>query len=298
MVSGNIKTEFRKVLTGYGFYLCIAFTTILCFSAEIYQDGAANDRYSVIRSFMTFDRNFLLSDTQFCSLEVMRKGSWGWIQLFIPIVSAFAFVPLKCDEHEAKVVRYEVFRSSRMKYHLSEIIAGCISGGLAVTAGYGIYAALVYKMFPDISDYSADLAEMYREGMSSYINPSTGYPGAALVKLGCVFLYGATISAVVIMLSGLIRNKYLVLCIPFFIKYAMNQTCQKVSSQIYEKTGNGETPDQRLSEIISVIYPDALSQLNEYGVLKKYVLIYSAFILAVSFVLYLIFTMTRVDSGE
>lgn len=293
-----LTVEFKKILTGYGFYLCIAFTAILCFSAEIYQDGTTNDRYSVIRSLLIFDRNFMLSDTQFCSFEVMRKGSWGWMQLFIPIISAFAFVPLKCDEHEAKVVRYEVFRSSRLKFHLSEIIAGCVSGGIAVTAGYGIYATVVYQLFPDIGDYQADQAEMYRESVSSYIDFSTGYFGATMIKLGGVFLYGVTISAVVIMLSGLIRNKYLVLCIPFFIKYAMNQTCQKVSSQMYEEAANGETPDQRLSEMISVIYPDALSQLNEYCSLKKYVLLYSAVLVAMSFILYLGFTMRRVDSGE
>lgn len=298
MIIRNIKTEFQKILTGYGFYLCVAFTVILCFSAEIYQDETTYDKYSVIRALISFDRNFMLTDTQFSSLEVMRKGSWGWIQLFIPIVSAFAFVPLLCDEHEAKVVRYEVFRSSRLEFHLSEMIAGCVSGGIAVSAGYGIYSALVFQLFPDIGEYSSELKEMYRESMSSYMNFSTGYLDATLIKMLGVFLYGLTISAVVIMLTSLIRNKYLVLCIPFFIKYAIGQTCQKLSSQINEKALAGEKSNQWLSNIISVIYPDALPQFNEYGSLKKYVLLYSAAIVVACLVLYLFFTMRRVDSGE
>lgn len=290
----NVITEFKKIFTGYGFWLCVAFTTILCFSAEIYQDSLTGNRYSVIRALLSFDRETMLQYTDFCSLEVMRKGSWGWINLFIPIVSAFAFVPLECDEHEAKVVRYEVFRSSRIKFHLSEIISAVISGGLAVSIGYAIYALLVYFLFPGINAFDQENVEMYKE-MTQYMNIPDNYAVAALQKTACVFLYGVTMSAPVIMLSGLIRNKYLVLCIPFFIKYVINQTCQKVSAQMYS---GGENVDQRLSDFISIINPDSAASLNEYGNLSKYILMYSLAVIAGCFVLYLVFSMRRVDCGE
>ena len=116
MILRNIKTDFRKILSGYGFYLCIIFTCLLCFAAYIYEDGVTGNKYSVFRSLLTFDRQFMLDDTMFCSFEVVRNGAGNWLFLFVPIIASFAFVPLVCDEHEAKSVRFEVFRTNRFCY--------------------------------------------------------------------------------------------------------------------------------------------------------------------------------------
>ena len=116
MMIRNIRTNIYKILTGYG---CIIFTAVLCFSAYIYEDSMNGDKYSVFMAYKTFDKDFMLSDTRFCSFEVMLKGAGSWLSLFIPLISAFAFIPLVCDEYEAKSVRFEIFRSSKLCYNLS-----------------------------------------------------------------------------------------------------------------------------------------------------------------------------------
>jgi len=73
MIFRNIKANFYKILTGYGFYLCVLFTTVLCFSANIYENPQNMDKYSAIKSLIVFDIDFMLSDISFCSFEVMRK---------------------------------------------------------------------------------------------------------------------------------------------------------------------------------------------------------------------------------
>ena len=47
MMIRNIRTNIYKILTGYGFYICIIFTAVLCFSAYIYEDSMNGDKYSV-----------------------------------------------------------------------------------------------------------------------------------------------------------------------------------------------------------------------------------------------------------
>ena len=96
MMIRNIRTNIYKILTGYGFYICIIFTAVLCFSAYIYEDSMNGDKYSVFMAYKTFDKDFMLSDTRFCSFEVMLKGAGSWLSLFIPLISAFAFIPLVC----------------------------------------------------------------------------------------------------------------------------------------------------------------------------------------------------------
>lgn len=291
MIFRNIKANFYKILTGYGFYLCVLFTTVLCFSANIYENPQNMDKYSAIKSLIVFDIDFMLSDISFCSFEVMRKGVGGWLSLFIPMISAFAFVPLVCDEYEAKSIRFEIFRSSKLCYYTSKFITACICGGLAVMLGFGLFTLTEYALFPDISEYEQGLIDSYQ-----YPDITQNLYATIISKqLIYMFFYGMVSVAPAIMLTSIIRNKYLVLCIPFFLKYVLNQSCVKIQSQALS---NYETVDMSLLKFVSVINPDALSYLSEYGSDKKLVLIYSGFIILFSFVFYLTMCIRRNDCGE
>lgn len=294
----NIKTNFYKILTGYGFYVCIIFTFILCFCTYIYNDYISGDRYSVVISLMNFDREFMLGDTTFCSFEVMRKGVGSWLSLFIPIISAFAFIPLVCDEYEAKSVRYEIFRSSRFGYDMAKYITACLCGGLAVMLGFALYALSVYLLFPNLNEYEQFQIDWYEE-MLVYTYPDMAqgrYDLIILKKLRDVFLYGVASAAPAILLTSLIRNKYLVLCIPFFIKYAMDQTCVKMQSQAMEDYNNIDT---KLLEISSTIKPDAIAFITEVGNDQKIkLLIYNGALVLIAAVLYMVVQSRRHDCGE
>ena len=297
MIFRNIKANFYKILTGYGFYLCVLFTTVLCFSANIYENPQNMDKYSAIKSLIVFDIDFMLSDISFCSFEVMRKGVGGWLSLFIPMISAFAFVPLVCDEYEAKSIRFEIFRSSKLCYYTSKFITACICGGLAVMLGFGLFTLTEYALFPDISEYEQGLIDSYHETLSYQYPDITQNLYVTIIskQLIYMFFYGMVSVAPAIMLTSIIRNKYLVLCIPFFLKYVLNQSCVKIQSQALS---NYETVDMSLLKFVSVINPDALSYLSEYGSDKKLVLIYSGFIILFSFVFYLTMCIRRNDCGE
>ncbi len=298
MIFRNIRTNFYKILTGYGFYVCIIFTFILCFCTYIYNDYISGDRYSVVMSLVNFDRDFMLGDTTFCSFQVMRKGVGSWMSLFVPIIAAFAFIPLVCDEYEAKSVRYEIFRGSRLGYYISKYVTACLSGGMAVMLGFGLFTLAVYIIFPNINEYDPVLKDRYEE-MLVYTYPDMAqgrYDLIILKKLRDVFLYGVASAAPAILLTSLIRNKYLVLCIPFFIKYAMDQTCVKMQSQAMEDYNNIDT---KLLEISSTIKPDAIAFITEVGNDQKIkLLIYNGALVLIAAVLYMVVQSRRHDCGE
>jgi len=297
MIIRNIKTNIYKIITGYGFYVCIIFTAVLCFSAYIYEDSMNGDKYSAFMSLTSFDRDFMLADTSFCSFEVMRKGAGSWLSLFIPLISAFAFIPLVCDEYEAKSVRFEIFRSSKLCYNLSQFITACLCGGFAVMLGFGLFILADYALFPNINEYSTELKKTYEE-MLSCIYPNvtqSGYSFIIIKKMGEMFLYGAVCAAPAIMFTSFIRNKYLVLCIPFFIKYTIDQTCIRLQSQASSDYTNIDT---KMLKISSIADPDALSYLSDFGNDKKLVLIYNGALLFTAAVIYLIIQSRRLDSGE
>lgn len=298
MVISNIKTNIYKIVTGYGFYVCIAFTVILCFSAYIYDNSDNGERYSVFTSLVTFDRSFMLNDISFSSVEVIRRGASGsWLSLFIPIISAFSFIPIVCDEYESKSVRFEIIRSSKICYNLSKFITAFLCGGFAVAVGFVLFASAVCKLFPDINEYGEELKQMYENAFVSD-HPSIIQDGLLLIvikKSGEMFLYGAVCAVPAITLTGVVKNKYLVLCIPFFIKYAVNQSCIKIQAKALSDFNNTDT---ELMKFSSIINPDAFSYLSDFGGDKWIVLIYNVILVLAAATVYLVIQIRRHDSSD
>ena len=125
MILRCIKVNLHKILTGYGFYFCILFTVVLCFSARLYTDFMDGKEYSIFTALLSFDRQYMLSNTDFCSFEVLRKGTGSWLSMFLPLVSAFSFLPIVCDEYETRYVRFEVFRTSRFGHRMAAFLTAC-----------------------------------------------------------------------------------------------------------------------------------------------------------------------------
>lgn len=290
-----IKTDFYKIVTGYGMYLCVLFTIILCFGTSIHIDMMNNDQYSVIRSLISFDREFMLSSYDFISINVALKGAGSWLSMFIPIISAFAYIPLVCDESESKSIRNAVFRSSKLKFYLSRFITAVLSGGFAVMIGYMVFCGMVFILFPGIGEFPAETREFYIHYLSD-VYPSTadfGIGSALVIKFAEIFVYGAIAAIPAILLTAVSKNKYVVLCIPFFIKYALTQTSIKLIAQAYS---NGEGVGGRLTEISNMINLDYVLQIYE---MKSYRLILLYIIVAIStLALYLFIQLRRFDSGE
>lgn len=290
-----IKTDFHKIVTGYGMYLCVLFTIILCFGTSIHIDMMNNDQYSVIRSLISFDREFMLSSYDFISINVALKGAGSWLSMFIPIISAFAYIPLVCDESESKSIRNAVFRSSKLKFYLSRFITAVLSGGFAVMIGYMVFCGMVFILFPGIGEFPAETREFYIQYLSG-VYPSTadfGIGSALLIKFAEIFVYGAIAAIPAILLTAVSKNKYVVLCIPFFIKYALTQTSVKLIAQAYS---NGEGVGGRLTEISNMINLDYVLQIYE---MKSYRLILLYIIVAIStLTLYMFIQLRRFDSGE
>lgn len=295
---GNIANNCKKILTNYGFYVCIFFTVFLCFSTYIYQEGGTQDRYSAIMSLQTFDREFMLRDTSFCSFEVMRQGAGSWLSMFIPIISAFAFIPLVCDEYEAKSIRFEIFRTSRFSYNVSKYITACFCGGSAVMLGYVFFILIEYAVFPNISDYDINSRELYMM-ILQHVLPhieETGFLPVILRNCAIMFLYGCVNAAPAIAMTSIIRNKYLDLCIPFFLKYAFLQTCTLIQMAY---VADYEHRNAKLLEMVSVVNPDSLAYMTNYTHNNWIsIVVYNVSLIILLGSAYLILQNKRGDCGE
>ena len=115
--------------------------------------------------------------------------------------------------------------------------------------GFGLFTLTEYALFPNISEYEVSIKTTFEESLGCQYPEFVqgGYAVIILEKLGNMFLYGVVCVAPVITLTSVVRNKYLAMCIPFFLKYAMNQTCIKLQSQAVLDIENVDGTSEKLA---------------------------------------------------
>ena len=292
----NIKADFKLIFENYGFYVCVAFTMILCLCGNAYHDMLKNENYSVITILTQFDREMLLSDTRFCSYEIIQNVSGDWFSMFLPIISAFTFVPLICDERESKALRNVIFRTSKISFYASKFISACLAGGLAVFIGYSVFAGFACIAFPGAGQYSKELqSELMMQLEYIYADiPHSSFAFLTGLKLIEMFIYGAVCAIPAIFLTSIMKNKYLVLCIPFFAKYTLTQVCEKLMSNAWADI---EHPDVLLGRMAKIFSPESVSKLFQSSD-KQYILLYYGVLFVLLFAVYLVIQNRRLDCGE
>lgn len=292
-----VKVNLVKVLTSTGFYACVLLTLVLCFTAQAYYDVAENRNYSVIGALAEFSREEMLVNSSFSAYQILSCVSSGWLSMFIPIISAFPLMPLICDQRESKSVRYSAFRSTKFSFSTGNFLTAMISGGLAVLCGFALFAVSVYMLFPHISEYSHELkdsAEWWISGTYPLFE-KYGYPYMIALDFIEIFLYGALSAIPALIMTAFMKNKYLVLCIPFFLKYsALQLHTGIVRNTLY----NAENINQKLLDILSVTEPDAMLSIFSYGETMWRNWLFNAVLLVMAFVLYTVVMNRRVDFGE
>ncbi len=291
------KVNLQKVFTSPGFYLCVLFTVILCFTSEGYIDYVENKTYSVLGVWLAFSREEMLTNTGMSAYQMLSKVTGGWLPTFIPIVAAFPLLPLLCDEGISKNVRYSVHRETKESFVAGRFLTAMISGGFAVLCGFALFAAAVYLMFPKVGAYAPELRETAEWWIAGTypLFPKFGYPYLVVMDFVEMFLYGAFFAVPALLVSAFLKNKYFVLCIPFFFKYLVNYVYAGMEIKAYEAFG---TVDERVFTVLSVTDPDALGNLFSYGETLWRNLLLHAVLLLFAFLLYHIAMNRRGEFGE
>lgn len=292
----NIKNELEKILKGNGFCLCILCVFALCLTADIYEDSLTGRRYSAIEAVMEFSRSELRENWMFCSREVIRKGAQGWFSFFLPIVAAFPSIPLLCDEYRTRYIRYEIYRSKKKSFYAAKLATAFLGGAMAVTAGYALFSLAACLMFPKPPELSPMVLQNYQWMVEGNGKTFSGifFFGDVLKVLCCGFLAGGINALPAVILSGISKNKYVVMCTPFFLKYGALQMCLSLNDLFLR----GAAP-RWLTEINTVINPDTPLYLYQFqGDIQGKSMIWYLIMVVFYSGCYLIIQERRLDCGE
>lgn len=228
-----IYCDLQKSIFALPFFACVVITFILCFTAVGYSDTSR--QYSIINIITTFPREQITQGTMFSSISIFMSGGGSWLSMFIPIVAAFPFIPVFCDERSSGNMRFAVARVGRTRYNFSKFCASFVSAGLAVMLGYALFGIVISFIFPPLASYPQNQIEMFLQSFKdsqsfvfSGLYNSIGNGAIVLAQLMQMFLFGAVASLFAFALSSFVKNKYLIMCIPFALKYIYDQSLKKL----------------------------------------------------------------------
>lgn len=274
--------SFKKIFTSRGFWLCVVMTFILLLSTEIYTDYTTYNKYSVITALTKLPAEEFTRHFELCRTMVMIDIRGGWLPMFIPIVTAFCFVPQMCAERDSGAVRFQMFRSSKLKYNLTQFVSGTLAAGVAVLIGYVLFCGAVYLLFPAPSEYSGWEAERIADYGVSFLKQ--------LLEIG---LYGVFHSIPAMFCTAVMRNKYLIMCIPFFVKYGLSQAKIMIQQNAF---GDHENINLGLFKFTQIANPDGLLWIADQPDFKAPALFFGI-TAAVFTAAYLMIKQNRRDHG-
>lgn len=272
--------SFRKIITAGGFWLCAAMSLVLLCCSDIYTDFDTQNRYSVVRAVLELPADVKSANVELCSAMVIRNARGAWFAQFAPILAAFCFVPQMCAEREENAVRFQIFRSSKLKWEISRFVSAVVSGGAAIMLGYMVFSAAALLIFPNVSEMTGFAAEL-----------ATGTTLNYFAEIMRVLLYGMFWSIPSLVLASVLRNKYIIMCVPFFVKYALTGLCAKLTNNALFS----ETVDAQTLRFANFIDPDRILWVNSEQVLGA-VILFGGFAL-VFFAAYLFAARKRGDCG-
>ena len=216
-----LRQDFSRVVFSYRFLLCVLIVAGLCFTTPIYTEHDTGKEYNVLLVLAGFSRKQIWDDLGLTFYRVVMNSASSYLTLFIPIVAAFPFITAFCTERNSGNLRLTLFRSGRARYCVSKFLTCAASGGLAVMFGYLLYGAVIFPLFPlqlPTVGYAAAGATISAAGMVT---------GILRNALG-MFLYGAASSLPAFLFSAFIKNRYIIICLPFMLIYAAQSAVSKI----------------------------------------------------------------------
>lgn len=294
-----ILTGIKKLFSSPAFWAAVLGTAMICMFSEIYYDTQSQSVKTVIEVYLQYTRNALLGNTELCSYSVFTKGFGSWIAMFVPVIVSISSIGILIDEKKSGMWRFSLHRVGRIRYSISGCLFVLLAGGLTLVLGYGLFGILSAIMFPSLSEYPAQTAAQFsemtfRQGSAmSGIYSMGGFPLCIAVQLAQTFFYGAVCSAAAMLLSAVSENKYVIICTPFFLKYALGQLSLALG---YKAAENPMNFNEELSKFANIIHPDAANSFLYSAENALGIIILNLSFLSVSAALYCILRVWRLKN--
>lgn len=294
--------QMKKLLCSPLFYASVIAITVMCFCAPLHRNEQTGNSDSVLSCMLQYTKEEMVNEgvmSDFSLYHVFLEGMNGWaLMMFIPVIAAIAAVNVFCDERNSREKREILIRSGQKQYIAGSSLFFMVSGGLVCLSGYALYFLIAGFFFPHMASFPAGEVSMYFDSMlwpgsaAAGLYASCGLWAVYALKLFLFFVYGTLMVLPALVLAGFLRNKYLIVCIPFFLKYIQDSASSLLFSR---EMLSGNPRYGQFGQLVSSSLVLGLENQKE-GLWKSVFTV--VFEMAVLLVLFAVFEKKGADKGE
>jgi len=278
-----LKQDLKKVIFNYGFVFCVLITIGLCFTATLFRDSNNGQEYTVLGVLISFNKNWIKQNVMISPYDVFCNSTSSYLKMFIPIVAAFPFIPNFCSERNSGNIRFTITRTGKFRYYISKFLSSFIGGGLAISLGYIIYGLIVIPIFSSLSELNIGIFAFFTS-FEIFKNVISNIAG--------MFIYGAVSTLPAFLFASIVRNRYIILCVPFMIIYIYQSI---VNRMIIHALSKGKF--DKIGEI-DAFSPFSVQQIFSNIGHRGIIIFLNITYLLIALVLFIVFMNRRLDSGE
>lgn len=209
-----------KMIIGKTFVFSIFAALLIFLTTNIYTEPIKGKEYNLLSLIIAEDSKEIINDAPIIWDEIFLGGSNGYIWLFAPIIVALPYISTVSAGKSDSNVRFEIIRSGKFAYVVGRLLAVLGIGGLIISLSYSIYGLIMYLVLNQAGQY--DIIQS-----NSLL---------ILKKILSMYIYGAISMILSYMLSAIIRNKYIMMCIPFVFNYFFTMYISEIN--LYNFTEN------------------------------------------------------------
>lgn len=245
-----IGSELRQVLSGRDFWLSVL--AVVCLGlfnpVAVIGNGKEVNAWYIMTAMRQEEQSVYLMNV--CFSAIVRNVTSGYFIMFAPLLTGAAVIPLLCEERESGMLRVTLFRCGKKQMTAGRLIAVLCSGGLVLALGYLLFCALIYFFVPQGEDMEAmqNLFLLMRVPWLQACPVLLQSTVIWLQRVVGVFLYGAVSVGWTYLLSIVVRNRYLIACIPFMLVDFMQKRLE-AASMANELQGGLELWDRYLHPV-------------------------------------------------
>ncbi len=214
-----LKTDLYRAVAHVNFGAAVLIFGALCFTAEGCVDAGRSITVLELTLFYPAEEisnRFLLS-----GYHLFLAGIGPYNLIFAPILAAIPSIPSFCQERRNGYLRFLLPRCGVACRYLSLFLSALFSGGLVVMAGYGLYGLCCCLLFPGLT---ADTAQWITAPVWSGV----------LAQLIGAFFFGMVAALLPVLLAGLSKNAYFILCTAFALFYTYCNFLNTLSNRLFD----------------------------------------------------------------
>lgn len=189
-----IRLFFKRVLKNKIYWLAVLSALVLLLCSVIYTEPTSGEQFTFLTLFYNEDMQNRLQYGGISIRDIlMGYGAANYLGMFTPII-----VGIPCVLNQ-KTERFMLFRGSKNGYFLSKYISNLVLGGGILVVAHLLFALVGIRLAQE-QIWDIYMAQRFWD----------------------VFCDGVLNAIPGILLAEFIRNKYMILCIPFVWSYFFN----------------------------------------------------------------------------